>query len=950
MNRRQFVGMAIAGASSKPGLSSFAAAFQTDSHLLPPASQADETKSTRSNSYGSGHFGEWITDQFGLPAYRYTCNQIADPKAVTPVHKQYRTSTDHTHQVGNDRLVAAVSNYGYVQVRQDEGSPKFLNDYSPEHQHYGAGIGFLTDGTTVLSTYYPGHGESFDRTLGEGYFQKKVRGNNWEIDQVIFAPFGDDPVLISQVTVTNHGTTPANLRWIEYWGCSNYQFSYRAQLQAGPGHLASNAAEVRREFAGRFAHQFRITGNRLGLIEKQKFLGRTAEDEQAWKRVQALLEKNPSTFFGGPVPEPAPGTTMEDLNPPSTFLVSLDVPIDGFATNAAEFFGSGGIEHPAGLATKLANDLGSTGPESALLLERDLTLNPGETRSLHFLYGYLPQGFALDALVAKYQTDVGSAWSRSSAQWKTDGVRFRVPSEQWVERETSWHNYYLRSNLTYDSFFREHILSQGHVYQYIMGFQGAARDPLQHALPFIFSYPEIVRGVIRYTLKEIQPDGSIPYGIVGCGVPMPVIYRPSDQEMWLLWAASEYVLATRDKAFLDEKIPAYPRQEPNASDPTIRELLRRSYQHLVENIGVGEHGLMRLSNGDWNDEVVVGHVPPAQFAEVRQHGESVLNAAMASYVLDQYARLLAYIDDAKAAGEARAKAEAQRQAVRAQWAGSWFRRAWLGQQLGWIGEDHVWLEPQPWAVIGGAATPDQRQRLVKALDELVRQPSPIGALLQNKGEDTMGTPAGTMTNGGIWPSINGTLIWALALEDGKLAWDEWKKNSLALHAEAYPEIWYGIWSGPDTYSSVLSRHPGQTMFAEPPSPGLKTQPDWGFNWTDFPVMNMHPHAWPLYSAAKLLGLEFHETGLSLQATLPLDEYEFTSPLLGFRKSKKGYSGWYAPAAPGRWEIALNLPSSEKARMRQVKINDSAKPLPISSGAILIIGDSTPGRPLRWEVS
>ena len=83
-------------------------------------------------------------------------------------------------------------------------------------------------------------------------------------------------------------------------------------------------------------------------------------------------------------------------------------------------------------------------------------------------------------------------WSRSSSAWKSDGVRFTVPAEPWVERETSWHNYYLRSNLTYDSFFREHIISQGHVYQYIMGFQGAARDPLQHTLPFIFSNPEMV--------------------------------------------------------------------------------------------------------------------------------------------------------------------------------------------------------------------------------------------------------------------------------------------------------------------------------------------------------------------------------------------------------------------------------------------------------------------------
>ena len=78
------------------------------------------------------------------------------------------------------------------------------------------------------------------------------------------------------------------------------------------------------------------------------------------------------------------------------------------------------------------------------------------------------------------------------------------------------------------------------------------------------------------------------------------------------------------------------------------------------------------------------------------------------------------------------------------------------------------------------------------------------------------------------------------------------------------------------------------MFAEPPSPDHKTQQDLGFNWTDFPVMHMHPHAWPLYSAAKLLGLEFHEAGVSFKPDLPMTEYEFTSPLLGFKKSRDGY--------------------------------------------------------------
>ena len=127
------------------------------------------------------------------------------PQSCLPLNKAWRSPTDHIHQVGNDRIVAIASNYGHLQVRQDEGSPKFLNDYSPEHDRYGAGIGFLTEGDFLLSTYYSGTGNvAFDRILGIGYLRKRVKKLSYEIDQVIFAPFGDDPVLISQVTVSNH--------------------------------------------------------------------------------------------------------------------------------------------------------------------------------------------------------------------------------------------------------------------------------------------------------------------------------------------------------------------------------------------------------------------------------------------------------------------------------------------------------------------------------------------------------------------------------------------------------------------------------------------------------------------------------------------------------------------------------------------------------------------------
>jgi len=327
---------------------------------------------------------------------------------------------------------------------------------------------------------------------------------------------------------------------------------------------------------------------------------------------------------------------------------------------------------------------------------------------------------------------------------------------------------------------------------------------------------------------------------------------------------------------------------------------------------------------------VVNRLTPAQVSEASQHGESVLNAAMAGYVLDYYARMLDFIGRPEPANEARATAEAQRQAARKQWTGRWFRRAWLGEQFGWMGEKQLWLEPQPWALIGGTATPEQARTLVAAIEELVRKPSPSGALLQSQPDPTMKDDPGVGTNAGIFAAISGTLIWALAQVNGSMAWDEWKKNSLARHAELYPDMWFGIWSGPDAYNSVLSKNPGWT----PP---------------DFPVMNMHPHAWPLYSAAKLLCLEFHGDGVSFHPNLPLPDYEFSSPLLGFSKSPGGYSGWYAPQVAGGWNIDVTLPGADMARVRQVRVNGAAQAARAIENGICFSGESNPGVPLRWQI-
>lgn len=81
----------------------------------------------------------------------------------------------------------------------------------------------------------------------------------------------------------------------------------------------------------------------------------------------------------------------------------------------------------------------------------------------------------------------------------------------------------------------------------------------------------------------------------------------------------------------------------------------------------------------------IGFVPPKLRPQLKKVAESVLNGAMATYVLDLYASLLSCCGETGRAGEVRREAEGQRQAVRSQWGGKWFRRAWLTPEPGWVG-------------------------------------------------------------------------------------------------------------------------------------------------------------------------------------------------------------------------------------------------------------------------
>jgi hypothetical protein len=476
-----------------------------------------------------------------------------------------------------------------------------------------------------------------------------------------------------------------------------------------------------------------------------------------------------------------------------------------------------------------------------------------------------------------------------------------------------------------------------------MGIQGASRDPLQHVMPFIFTDAALVREHIRYTLKTVLPDGTVPYGTCGHGAIMVSPFLSGDLEIWLMWTLCEYILATKDISFLGERVVPYPYKGVKQDADTVLNLMNRCFRHFLEFTGTGTHGLPGILGGDWNDNVVVGNADPEEKKRIQKEGESVLIGAMAAAVLDKYAEVLAM------AGEDNAKvadiAEQQRTAVALQWNGKWFRRAYLGSKIGWVDEDVLWLEPQPWALLGGAANAEQAEMLFAEIKAKCQDPSPIGAILADKcpDRDDMKAPKGAATNAGIWPSINGTLILALNRHDPAMAYEEWRKNTLAIHSEIYPEVWEGTWSGPDTYNSIYSDYPGRTFIIADPEARKES-----LSWVDYPVYNLHPHAWTIYNAACLFADHFTSDGAVFSLGFPEKEYAVKSALASLARDANGVRGSYCPAVGGKWRIELMFFKPEKGYYLTVNGMDSQ--YESLENGISFYGEGGGETPLKWEIT
>ena len=322
--------------STAAALGAFAAAGTIAAATADAAPlSAERTPVAIDSDYGSGSFGRWGVDGDGLPRYRYAIDEQTAPQAAQP---ELNGNRDAWHQLGNDHVVANAYNHGYTQLWTMDHLYQWSNYAEPgaDSGHYAGGYGYLNVDGEPATTLYSDRAadQPFRRDFGAGYSRTRTRAGEVKVDSRVYAPYGDDPLLLHDVTLRNTGDSAHRVSWFEYWDVNPY-------------------------FPGPHMHP--------GL-EAPVHEGRTLSVQQL------------------------PGA-QDRANPLTTFAAALKGPVGGFETDGTAFFGAGGRAQPDAVkADELSGSIAPAAPsgelgQTAFVFRAPLVLKPGQKVTLRYAYG-----------------------------------------------------------------------------------------------------------------------------------------------------------------------------------------------------------------------------------------------------------------------------------------------------------------------------------------------------------------------------------------------------------------------------------------------------------------------------------------------------------------------------------------------------------------------------------
>jgi hypothetical protein len=381
--------------------------------------------------------------------------------------------------------------------------------------------------------------------------------------------------------------------------------------------------------------------------------------------------------------------------------------------------------------------------------------------------------------------------------------------------------------------------------------------------------PALAREFLKFIYTCVDEQGKITYALHGFGMKLivPGIHaNPSDQYFFLTWATAEYVYLTRDFQFLDEPVTIKD-DKGNGKELRVKELLERLIKYVMSpEIGLGEHGLIRVRDGDWNDGISLMAKNRKAFIK---DGESTFNSAM---LLLSFAKIVPLVErfNSVLAKDMESMRVRVGEAVDKAWNGKWYYRGYDGQGNP-LGDDTFYLDHHVWMLQNQTMPVDKMAVLLENITkELIARSKCGAAIMHPPNPRSSILPPGWDINGGTWHALNSLLAWGLRTRNPGMALDFLQRMSMHNRAVQYPRIWYGIWSGPDAYNADDAERPGEAFYhASTPM-------------CDFPFMNNNLHAGFVAAAIRYAGIETFHDRLRIDVS-GNQLFTFTSRIVGIKK-------------------------------------------------------------------
>lgn len=439
-----------------------------------------------------------------------------------------------------------------------------------------------------------------------------------------------------------------------------------------------------------------------------------------------------------------------------------------------------------------------------LKLTKPVSLKPNEKENACFAFFYNEKIEKMRENLDHYQANK----SKNESWIKALSPVNKLNSANWIQRENQWTYSQLLSMCFYDKSLNEFFI---HLGGYGIGENPASpgtgfsmREVAETAIILSYFNPELAKSSLRWMAKVQLKSGDMKRGHFH----FPLVYEEesqrldkdfpdeSDTEIWFLIACGEYFKATGDTTFYNEIVPFRTKNTTGS----MKEHILAGYRFVKNDIGTGDKGLIKMLHGDWNDYLSrIG---------ANGNGQSLMNTAMMCRALYTLLEVPSLKKDAAYPKMSEFLKQLQ-SAVEKQFDKDRFIRAYddNGNPVGG-NDDRLFINAQSWAALGKSGTSQQRKTALMSAVKLCT--TPIGMTLISKPYSSPAPeniswapiPAGEGENGGIWHQTVAWMIWALAEEEMQdIAFEEWKKISLANHTELFPDVPFGIFNGPDCYSS-----------------------------------------------------------------------------------------------------------------------------------------------------